>query len=321
VLFCVVLFVVPSTMPAFDQSDDNWLIVVATALKMSRRMLFRRRNLPPPPITFDFATATRQRMWHAIGNVYDDPTKGRHFADLFSHIRPIMLAEYGTIDADQYDDDERQFFQHWLRCDQLKFGDCLELLSGIMSYTGYRDHTKAAIDTMNRVMRQDGIGYRVADPEYDGDGVVKTPVLVKSIDDAIFDGAVLPCLHAFANPIFKHADDELRRAFEAQKKGDFHNAIVAAGASLESTLKAIFDHKGWTYNVGKDALGKLVEVGRDNGLFPTFYMEAIAGTNRIRSNLGAHGTPALTPTEQHADHLIQLVCTHTVFLIRQAGLT
>jgi hypothetical protein len=63
---------------------------------------------------------------------------------------------------------------------------------------------------------------------------------------------------------------ELTNAFEEVRRGADADAITSAGSAFESVLKAICALNCWQHDPDKDRCSRLLDVCRENGLFPPF---------------------------------------------------
>jgi hypothetical protein len=140
----------------------------------------------------------------------------------------------------------------------------------------------------------------------------------------IEETAIRPALQALTDPRFATANEEMKKAFEHQRKGDSNeDAITACGRAFESVLKTICEIKNWNYVADKDACAALIKACQDHNLFPGFYAPIFQATGTIRNKLGAHGkgpTPLYKVEKAHVEHAIQLTTAHIVLLVGLAKL-
>jgi hypothetical protein len=126
------------------------------------------------------------------------------------------------------------------------------------------------------------------------------------------------------HPLFKTANSELLNAHEHFRHGKYEATITAACQTFESVFKVICTKKKWKYDPHKDTLAKLVEICRDNGLFPAFYTEIFKNVGTIRNRMGGHGGgnpgDSVKPDQEHAENMIYLVSSHLLLLVKMVKL-
>ncbi|MFT3784749.1 MAG: hypothetical protein QM770_01105 [Tepidisphaeraceae bacterium] len=210
----------------------------------------------------------------------------------------------------------------WMTVDTNRFCDCLEL---IIKANPSPRLVAAWPSSVNQVLEQEGVGFRMTDAKLERKPnnvhdveVAVYPIVIRSPSAELHAAVIEPALRVLAKPIFHHADKELRDAFAAHRAGKFGQANTSVGAAFESVLKAICDAKNWPYDPQKDTLSKLIGICRDRALFPGFYAPVFEGVGTIRNKLGAHGSPVETPTSENVDHLIQLTCSHVLLVVAMA---
>ena len=195
---------------------------------------------------------------------------------------------------------------------------------------GMHSNGKKAVDTINRIFAEEGIGYELTPYELKIDKTWPKPrkgaldasfVLPKAIrkDEATLHAEVVqPCLAVLSDKRFATANKHLLDAFEELRHAKYDDAMADAGAAFESVLKVLCTENDWPYAKDKDTLSRLLDVCRDKGLFPGFYRPILEGVGTVRNKLGAHGgepTPTFLPTKEMADHMIYMVCNNIIFVI------
>jgi hypothetical protein len=200
---------------------------------------------------------------------------------------------------------------------------------------GMHPNGEKAVNTINRILAEEGIGYELTPyvlqidktPSRDGKGVSGVSlVLPRAIrkDEATLHVEVLqPCLAVLADKRFETANKHLFDAFEELRHAKYDDAMADAGAAFESVLKVICTENKWPYAKDKDTLSRLLDVCRDNGLFPGFYRPILECVGSVRNKLAAHGgepTPSFVPSKAMADHMIYMVCNNINFVIAQSKL-
>lgn len=223
--------------------------------------------------------------------------------------------------------------EHFFSCNDEEAIDflvwCFETCGGMHS------NGEKAVDTINRIFAEDGIGYELTPYELKinktwlkprKSGLDISQELPKAIrkDEATLHAEVLqPCLAVLSDERFATANKHLLDAFEELRHAKYDDAIADAGAAFESVLKVLCTEKNWHYAKDKDTLSRLLDVCRDRGLFPGFYRPILEGVGTVRNKLGAHGgepTPTVLPTKEMTDHMIYMVCNNIKFVIAQSKL-
>jgi hypothetical protein len=187
---------------------------------------------------------------------------------------------------------------------------------------------RPTIDAINRIFEEEGIGYEltaireipVASKRRAGKEFrVETPRIIRKDEQLLHQETIRPCLDALGDPQFDTANRELMNAFEEIRRGAYADAITSAGSAFESVLKTICARKSWQHDPDKDTCSRLLDVCRENALFPPFYKPILEGTATIRNKIGdAHGrgpSPHYTATRELADHMLQMTAANIVLLI------
>jgi AbiJ N-terminal domain 4/Domain of unknown function (DUF7014)/HEPN domain len=119
-----------------------------------------------------------------------------------------------------------------------------------------------AVAELNERFRLAGFGYR-----YEGGNIIRVS------SEFLHQEATRPALVLLSDRRFAGANDEFRAAHDHLKAGENKDCIVDASNALESTMKAICEAKGWTYQKGARA-SDLLKVLREKKLFPEFAEKA-----------------------------------------------
>lgn len=147
---------------------------------------------------------------------------------------------------------------------------------------------KQAIQEINYRLRRAAVGYQIEEDH-----------LIRVNSQFIHSEIVKPALALLSGTGFAGPRQEFLVAHEHYRAGEYRQAVGLAASALESTFKAIFDEKGWTYNKGA-RISDLVKVARANHLWPdyldTSFEQLVAtlqsGLPKIRDNDSAHGQGA-----------------------------
>jgi hypothetical protein len=262
---------------------------------------------------------------------------------MLGEVHEVLLQQYGSLKGEQpyRQSAEERAIQHFCACTDEEAIDFLLFCFHAHSLGTWADsqESQVAITGINEIFEEHGIGY-----EFTKTVIVETNepatlygrktggtsfrteyprVIVKS-ECATHQNTVKPAIEALRDARFASANNELLDAFDEVRKGDYADAITSCGSAFESVLKTICNAKKWKYDPNKDTCAKLVEICRDNNLFPPFYTEAFKAVGTIRNKIGdAHGkgpAPTHKAEREHAEHMIATTCAHITFLIKQAGL-
>jgi hypothetical protein len=113
-------------------------------------------------------------------------------------------------------------------------------------------------------------------------------------------------------------------AHEHLRHGRVESAVTEACKAFESTLKAICDARGWTYDASKATAAPLIRVVIDRGLVPNYSQEqlenvakCLIGVATVRNKNAGHGAgakPRDVP-DHYAAYALHLAAANIVFLI------
>jgi hypothetical protein len=225
--------------------------------------------------------------------------------------------------------DERMFY-HFVDCGVDWALDFLEYFFQVPP----GQHGIKGVGIVNEIFREEGIGYELTPYREelvdDGSGTGRRnyqqtfPQIIRKSEEYLHDQIVKPALVALGGPDFDVANKEMLKAHQSLRDGDYPAVLTNAGSAMESTLKTICSKKKWQYKPEKDTLHALIMVCQKNDLFPSFYGDVFTTTGSIRNkSSSSHGratAPPHTVTQDHANHMIQIVSAHINLLIKLANL-
>ena len=170
-----------------------------------------------------------------------------------------------------------------------------------------------AIYDLNHRFREHSIGFEFINDQ-----------LVRKDSQYLHEEAVKPALGLLNGPGFSGPEDEFLRAHEHLRAGEYQDAILDANNAFESTMKAICELRGWTYDKGATAKA-LIGIMFDNDLIPrplTSHFDHLrlvleAGLPTVRNKTGGHGqgsVPIVLP-EYLAGYALHLAATNIVLLV------
>jgi hypothetical protein len=234
----------------------------------------------------------------------------------WEQIERVYLREKGLEDIA----DERFAGEGWL--------DLLELIAigirgiGTENNPHFRHQWQVSasaedvITEINYRLRQAGVGYQI-----EGGQIIR-------VDSQFVHAEVVkPALALLSGPGFEGPRQEFLSAHQHFRTGKHREAVAMAANALESTFKAIFDHKRWDYNKAA-RISDLVKVARARGLWPD-YLDASfdqlvatlqSGLPKIRDNDASHGQGA-TPKDVPAyiaAYALHLAASKIVFIAEAA---
>lgn len=170
-----------------------------------------------------------------------------------------------------------------------------------------------AIADLNARFREHGIGYQYTDGQ-----------IVRIDSEYVHSQAVQPALRLLSGPGFEGPQQEFLRAHEHYRHGKHKESLNEALKAFESTLKAIFDQRGWPYDA-KSTAKPLLEVAFKNDLVPSYLDPAFAGVRAIlenavpttRNRASGHGQGAIPRTvpDYLAAYVLHVAASNIVLLI------
>jgi hypothetical protein len=174
-----------------------------------------------------------------------------------------------------------------------------------------------ALDEINYRLRQAGVGY-----QFEGDSLIRVD------SQYVHAEVVKPALALLSGSDFTGPKEEFLAAHQHYRRGENRQAVGMAANALESTFKAIFDRKKWSYQKGA-RISDLVKVAKANGLWPD-YLDASfdqllatlqSGLPKIRDNDASHGQGAIPKDVPSyiAAYALHLAASKIVFVVDAAG--
>lgn len=175
------------------------------------------------------------------------------------------------------------------------------------------------IEELNYRMREAGMGY-----QFEGGRLTRVD------SQLIHQEVVKPAIFLLSQQGFQGVEEEFLKAHSHYRSGQNKEAVAMAANALESTFKAIFDKKGWSYNKGS-RISDLMKVARSNNLWPDYLDNSFdqltatlqSGLPKIRDNDASHGQGA-TPKEVPpylAAYALHLAASKIVLLVSAANAT
>jgi hypothetical protein len=289
-------------------------------------------------LSFTLDTEVRFRVLRTLHDILANGY--RHFSihNLLNDLEPVLLRKHGRLRVpppEQECGDIHAVAGHFLACTEEELSFFME--SAFRSWF-LQDTGAAAVDEINRIFREDYIGYELT-PWIETVGApvsvldtgvlrpsiqVQYPKMVKLDHLHQHEATIRPALHILADDRFRTANQEMLKAHDDFRQGRFADAITSCGAAFESTLKTICSLKGWAFDSDRDSCSTLIGICRNNGLFPGFYVPIFEATGTVRNKLGdAHGRgplPLHSVENEHVQHLLQMTSAHIILLVSSAKL-
>jgi hypothetical protein len=121
------------------------------------------------------------------------------------------------------------------------------------------------------------------------------------------------------------AQEEFLSAFEHYRHGKNEEALVDACKSFESTMKAICDKRGWTYDKNKATASDLVNICLSQGLIPSFWQSHFAALRTVlqsgiptaRNRQAGHGSGTEArpePPDELVAYVLHMTASTILFL-------
>ena len=172
----------------------------------------------------------------------------------------------------------------------------------------------AAIAELNHRFQEHGVGY-----QYESGQIIR-------VDSQLVHSEVIkPALSILSNPMYEGANDEFLSALEHYRKGRYKECLNDCLKAFESSIKAICETRGWTYNDG-DSISRLIEIIFKHKLIPTFMQSHFsglrstleAGVPTLRNKLSGHGqgSKEVTVPEYIASYTLHLTASDILLLAK-----
>lgn len=169
-----------------------------------------------------------------------------------------------------------------------------------------------AITELNIRFKEAGVGYQFVDGH-----------IIRVDSELIHQEAVKPALRLLNTKEYAGAHEEFINAYDHYKAGKNKEALNDCLKAFESTMKAICDKQGWTYQPG-DTAKKLIDICFEKGLIPSFWQQQFNSLRSLlessiptgRNKLSGHGqgaTPQAVPDYLTA-YMLHMTASTLVFL-------
>ena len=177
---------------------------------------------------------------------------------------------------------------------------------------GYPRKANVAIKELNYRFKYHGIGYQFTSGE-----------IIRVDSEYIHAEIVKPGLMLLNEPHYAGAQQEFLNAHKHYRKGNAKEALNECLKAFESTMKAICDKRGWSYNKTATA-NTLIQVCFKNELIPRFWQNHYSSLKKLlvssvppgRNELSAHGQGSDPVTVQNhiVAYMLHMTASAIVFL-------
>ncbi len=221
-----------------------------------------------------------------------------------------------------------------MMCSTAEFLDFLEDIFNNPVFVQVNSGTKAIIDEINLILRQDNLPYSMTYFVWEtvtftsgmhaggqGTQVRNYPKAIVKDSEVLHNEAILPALLLLSQPHFASANKEFLAALEDHRKGDIGDCLVKSGSALESVMKVICDKKSWSYKQ-TDTAGTLIKTIIANSGLDNYFEPLLIGVATIRNKLStAHGagTTTKTPPRHVAQYALNMTASAMLFLSQETG--
>lgn len=259
-------------------------------------------------------------------NVYQSPAQG-----VYRSVHDALAREYGVFTLAEGHDFSERLFNFILQspiCSRIL--DAIELsvafvtieISRRYDYQNYAEAKTAdpsvAINEINRRFLEAGVGYQYESGEF-----------IKVDSQFLHSETVKPVLILLSGKRFAGAEQEFLTAHKHYREGNYKECLTECTKAFESTMKAICDIKGWSYNK-TDTAKNLIDVLFRNDLIPAMLQSQFnnlrplleSGAPVMRNKSGAHGQGAVpTTVPAHiAAYALHLTASNILLIVKAAGL-
>lgn len=259
------------------------------------------------------------------------------FPDVMFEVEQFLLRKHGGLRRSGFEAariSDIPAVEHFFKCQNEEVMDFLEFCFK----TKFGCGKQKTVEELNEILEECNVGYELTPyvenwtkgAEFMGrfqENVMKAdvtlPKAIRKDEKVLHAETVKPSLAALSAPAYANARRELEGAFDEYQAGKYADAITDAGSAFESVLKIICTERGWAFDPQRDTCSKLLDICRENELFPPFYKPILEGAATVRNKLGdAHGKGPSTIYQVNkamADHMIYMVCNNINLLMALAN--
>ena len=176
-----------------------------------------------------------------------------------------------------------------------------------------RKKAEKAIEELNQRFLEHHLGY-----QYHAGQIVQMD------SEYLHSNAVEPAIFLLSAPGFEGPLQEFLQAHKHYRARDFKEAITQASNSFESTMKAICDQSGWSYDEGWTTK-KLIGIMFEKALVPSELQSHFSGLRNVlsdavstlRNRKGGHGqgSQVVDVPDYLTSYVLNLTASNIVFLV------
>ena len=220
-------------------------------------------------------------IWH---DTIGDPRRSSldHFAydsmkRKWSAIRFTLSRELGVFNLSNEEDSYASCIAFLLNEDDvdsiLSLIECsFRLIENDAEREAGKERAKKAITELNHRFLEHHLGYRY-----------QAGQIMQMDSEYLHSNAVEPAIFLLGSPGFEGPLQEFLQAHKHYRARDFKEAITQASNSFESTMKAICDQSGWSYDEGWTTK-KLIDIMFEKALVPSELQSHFSGLRNVLSD-------------------------------------
>ena len=289
----------------------------------------RMKNASGEPEVYIYDTfpqAFRNQFFYVIEELFDY-LENNGLSGVWSFIHDSFARELGVKSLGYPGYSERNQIERFAeKAEDTDFLDFLEYVFSRLSQTrdvsiGYvspdevnKQITSAFVE-MNFRFKQHNLGYEFV-----------KDVLIRKDNEHLHQNTVKPALRLLYENGFQGAEQEFLDAFEHRRKGENKDAILDALKAFESTMKAICDGMGYSYDPAKSTAKELIGILENNAFYPAYmnnHMTSLrtsleSGLPTMRNKNAGHGQGAavVNVSDEFAEYALNLAATNIVLLTK-----
>jgi hypothetical protein len=180
-------------------------------------------------------------------------------------------------------------------------------------FAGATAQPSEAAEEINQRFLENGIGYQYENGQ-----------MMRLDSQFAHSEIVKPALLLLSDTRYTGPEEEFLKAHKHYREGNYKECIVDCLKAFESTMKAICDIRGWTYN-SRDTAKALIDICIQNGLIDSMLLAHVgalrtvleAGVPTLRNKRAGHGqgaTPVTVPAH-YAAYALHLTAANIVFFV------
>lgn len=291
-----------------------------------------QRRTGSKPDVFEYDTmpqVVRVQFVHILTDLIGDDSK-TPAERVYRSTHNALAREYGVFELAKGHSEQQKLFNFILHTEDVKrVLDVVELSVAFTSiqngrssdykyYASAKMDPEQAIDEINRRLREAGVGYQYESHEF-----------IRVDSQFLHAETVKPVLILLSDKRFAGAEQEFLIAHKHYREGNHKECLTECTKAFESTMKAICEIKGWSYNK-TDTAKALIDVLFQNHLIPAMLQSQFnnlralleSGGPGMRNKTGAHGQgPVPTTVPPHiAAYALHLAAANILLIVKAAGL-